>query len=217
MKRRWRRNLEEWKSKCIRDGKTFSTLPKQEFPALLKNLLKKDYSNSIISGFECSGIFPLNPARPLSRLPPDEAEVESLVQQQLLNQLKEMRHNPPANVRAQRPRKTDKLPAGQSYTCPPEEGEPSVDEASSSSSSETSSSNSDSEEESEDDRSLARRRLFSKMKSNFGKKQALNRKQQENTQKKLLVQLDSDNDANQLTMKEAENVSMESEGEDGHH
>jgi hypothetical protein len=41
------------------------------------------------------------------------------VQQQLLNRLSEMRYSPAATTRAPRPKKSEKLPPGASYTCSP--------------------------------------------------------------------------------------------------
>jgi hypothetical protein len=95
---------------------------KQVFPSLLAKLLEKDYSNSIRSGFECTGIFPVNVERALSRLPDEDPEVETHVQQQLLNKLHEMRFNPGPTTHAKRPAKKDKLPPGASYTCTAEGG-----------------------------------------------------------------------------------------------
>jgi hypothetical protein len=53
MKRRWREVLSAWKDKCDREGRNFAALPKQQFPALIRKLMDKDYSESIKSGFEC--------------------------------------------------------------------------------------------------------------------------------------------------------------------
>jgi hypothetical protein len=51
------------------------------------------------------------------------------MQQQLINQLREQRYNPPPTTHAGRPKKKDKLPAGSSYTCPVlEEDEDDVEE-----------------------------------------------------------------------------------------
>jgi hypothetical protein len=89
----------------------------QAFPGLLTKLLEKDFSNSIRSGFEATGLYPLSVGKALSKLPKENREVESEVQQQLINQLSDLRHNPPATTRAGRPKKNEKLPAGSSYTC----------------------------------------------------------------------------------------------------
>lgn len=92
------------------------------FPSLLKKLLEKDYGDSIRSGFQATGIFPFNPERVLAKLPTEQREVDSAVQQQLLNRLSSMRYSPAATSKAPRPKKKDKLPPGASYTCTPEGG-----------------------------------------------------------------------------------------------
>lgn len=156
MKREWRKVLGAWKEECEGAGTNYATVPKQAFPRILRKLLKKDYSKAIISGFECTGLFPLNPARALSKLPVEDREVETHVQQQLLDKLSAMRYNPGPNTHAQRPKKADKLPPGASYTCKAKGKSPAVRpsgdslRSSSSSSSET---GSDSDHDSESDSS----------------------------------------------------------------
>lgn len=120
MKRQWRAGLTTWKDDCIRDGINYATIPKQSFPGLLKKLMEKDYGPSIRSGFEGTGLFPVNVERPLSKLPKElEARVvETAVQEQLLKRLADMRHIMPATKHADRPKKSQKLPAGAAYTCP---------------------------------------------------------------------------------------------------
>jgi hypothetical protein len=90
------------------------------FPSLLKKLMEKDFGSAIRSGFECTGIYPVNPERVLSKLPKEQREVDTDIQQQLLNRLNLMRYSPGPNTKAPRPKKKDKLPAGASYTCTPE-------------------------------------------------------------------------------------------------
>jgi hypothetical protein len=77
----------------------------------------KDYGPAIRSGFESTGICPLSVDTALSKLPKEDREVATKVQQQLLNKLSELRYNPAVPTRAPRPKKSDKLPAGASYTC----------------------------------------------------------------------------------------------------
>jgi len=78
----------------------------------------KDYTNSIISGFATTGLFPLDPERVLRKLPPEEVTAETGVEAQLLEKLSDMRYGQgPPTKRAPRPTKKDKLPAGMSYTC----------------------------------------------------------------------------------------------------
>jgi hypothetical protein len=119
MKRLWRTILSNKKEEGMRAGENFASIPKQQFPGLLKQLMDHDFSDAIRSGFESCGLYPFNPERGLSKLPKDNREVESNVQKQLLEKLSSMRYNQPANKHAKRPSKKDKLPAGASYTCLP--------------------------------------------------------------------------------------------------
>jgi hypothetical protein len=144
----------------------------QEFPALLKKLMEKDYGNAIRAGFECTGLFPFNPDRVLSKLPTEDREVTSQVHQVLLNKLADMRYKPSGTARAQNPKKKEKLPAGASYTCaagkvvvapavdmdeevagPSKPRQPSSDTDSSDSNSEGTGSDFDSSSDSEEERS----------------------------------------------------------------
>lgn len=117
MKRRWREVLSDWKDDCQRTNKNFATLPKKEFPALLRKLMEKDYGESIRSGFESCGIHPFSAERALKKLPVENRVVESLIQQQVLNKLHSMRYDQGPTTQAKRPKKKDKLPAGASLTC----------------------------------------------------------------------------------------------------
>lgn len=118
MKRKWRQVLSDWKEECEKTGRNYATLVKQAFPSLLKKLLEKDYSNSIISGFATCGLFPLDLEAALSRLPKEDRGDLTSIQSQLLKQLSTMRYEPRATTHAQRPKKKEKLPAGASWTCP---------------------------------------------------------------------------------------------------
>lgn len=60
------------------------------------------------------------------------------MQQQLINQLSNIRYNPPPTTHAGRPKKKDKLPAGAAYTCPAVEERADDVESSSSEDSDTS-------------------------------------------------------------------------------
>jgi hypothetical protein len=122
----------------------------QCFPPLLKTLLEKDFGPHARKGFETCGLFPVSLEKALARLPKEveEREVESRVQMELLKTLSSMRYNPPATKHAQRPKKSQKLPAGASYTCKkkPEDEAVMQDEVTEESSS---SSNSEGEEDAE--------------------------------------------------------------------
>jgi hypothetical protein len=109
----------------MKKGKIFRvftnvTIFMKVFPSLLKQLLDKDFGDAIRAGFECTGICPLNAERVLSKLPKEQREVDSQVQQQLLNKLSSIRYSPGPSSKAPRPKKKDRLPAGASYTCTPE-------------------------------------------------------------------------------------------------
>ena len=122
IKIRWQTILNEWKDECAARGDNYASIPKQEFPKLLKELLQKDFGPAIRAGFEASGLYPFSVSRAVSKLPQDidEREVESLVVGTLVRQLDSMRHLAPANKAAARPKKSDKLPSGAAYTCAPE-------------------------------------------------------------------------------------------------
>jgi hypothetical protein len=83
-------------------------IPKQCFPGLLRTILEKDFGPSIRSGFESTGLYPLNMERALAKLPHDVApdgDVMSAVQQHLINRLASLRYNPPPTKPALRPKK----------------------------------------------------------------------------------------------------------------
>ncbi|KAJ8944259.1 hypothetical protein NQ318_013671 [Aromia moschata] len=69
MKENWRKTLSDWKSTS--HGSRLSTVPKDEFPKLLKQLMKKLEARSpenLKSGFRKAGIYPLNRDVVLARL-----------------------------------------------------------------------------------------------------------------------------------------------------
>jgi hypothetical protein len=43
VKRRWQEALSAWKDNCDCQGRNFAAVPKQEFPAILRELTDKDY------------------------------------------------------------------------------------------------------------------------------------------------------------------------------
>ncbi len=92
MKRWWRKILTAWKADLDRQNKNHASLHKRDFPGLLKQLLDNyDYKKAIISGFESTGLFPLNPERVLAKLPKKNRDVETPIQQVLLEKLSSMR------------------------------------------------------------------------------------------------------------------------------
>lgn len=119
LKKAWREILTRWKNDCRAMGEEYGTLPKKIFPVLLNQLMQRDFHTAIVSGFEATGIFPFSVERAVHRLPQESADVESDVQRQLIRQLEMMRYGPVTQARAPRPKKSQKLPAGTSYTCRP--------------------------------------------------------------------------------------------------
>jgi hypothetical protein len=65
----------------------------QEFPTLLKKLMRKDYSNAIIRGFKATGLYPFSPETALAKLPAETREVTSKVHEVLLKKLSTMDTN----------------------------------------------------------------------------------------------------------------------------
>lgn len=69
MKIKWRKLLSDWKETA--HGSRFTTVPKDEFPSLLKNLMKsleETAAANLKSAFRKTGIFPLNREEVLNRL-----------------------------------------------------------------------------------------------------------------------------------------------------
>lgn len=69
MKEKWRKILNEWKANGR--GSKFSSVPKDEFPGLLKELmsqLQEKAIDNLKSGFRKTGIFPIDRQQVLNRL-----------------------------------------------------------------------------------------------------------------------------------------------------
>lgn len=74
MKKKWRAILSDWKAKTATSG---ATIPKEEFPGLLKQLVTDLHPNvtaNIKSGFRACGIHPLDRQEVLKNLPSDPVE-----------------------------------------------------------------------------------------------------------------------------------------------
>lgn len=70
LKSHWREILSSWKMTA--SGSRCSSIPKDEFPGLLKKLMaamEPNIEKNLKSGFRKTGIFPLNKQQVLSRLP----------------------------------------------------------------------------------------------------------------------------------------------------
>lgn len=80
MKGMWRKVLDEWKSTS--KGSKCSSIPKDEFPKLLKILMERLVTgpDNLIAGFRKAGIAPLDRAKVLSRLYSQVADKENISQ-----------------------------------------------------------------------------------------------------------------------------------------
>lgn len=117
MKTHWRSILSDWKEDCRRRGRNYPTLPKGEFPGLLKKLMDVDYGDAIRNGFATTGLYPCSLEKALEKLPKEPEQVQGAMQRQLAGMLHDLRFVQPQTTTAQRPKKKDRLPAGASYTC----------------------------------------------------------------------------------------------------
>jgi hypothetical protein len=158
----------------------------------------------------------------LARLPKEleEREVETRVQMELLKTLTSMRYNPPPTKHAQRPKKSQKLPPGASYTCKvqekpnkiveeEEEAEEAAEEAE-----ESSSSSCNSEDEEEGDPRRKSLRTKQKGKSVPSKKKGkapLSKKSQQLPARKKNQETDEEEEE---VMVSSSNSNSNSEGEE---
>lgn len=118
MKRIWRNILTRWKES--KPGSKFSTIPKDLFPTLLKELIKsleENKSQNLISGFRKCGIYPLNKQMLLDRLPENLTEVDKdMVGTAFLEQLDAKRVEYLGIHKPKQRRKKLQVPAGRSIT-----------------------------------------------------------------------------------------------------
>lgn len=103
MKVCWRAILQQWKSG---PGRKEASVPKDVFPSLLKRLVRKLQDNcekNIKNGFAACGILPFCPEAVLKRIPDKNQEtseeINSRVDQTLINLLEEMRGVPSSTPR----------------------------------------------------------------------------------------------------------------------
>ncbi len=122
LKKAWRDILTKWK---MGPGRDMSSVPKDKFPRLLNNLLKKvdpNASASIKNGFRKCGIIPINKEEVLKMLPSQTIESETqaisereMIDQTFVNVLKAMRYEDTASAKKTKKSKLKVLP-GQSVT-----------------------------------------------------------------------------------------------------
>lgn len=107
MKIAWRKIIQNWKKG---PGRKKATIPKEEFPWLLKELtnqLDQNRVNNLKAGFKKCGIVPLNVQKVLDRLPKEKnlgnqankAEEEAAVDDAFVQILKEMRYDSVPQIR----------------------------------------------------------------------------------------------------------------------
>lgn len=122
LKKAWREILTKWK---LGPGRYFSSVPKDKFPRLLNNLLKKietNASSNTRSGFKKCGIIPVNKEEVLNMLPsePIQSETRAITERELIDKtfidvLKAMRYEDAASAKTKKKTKLKVLP-GQSVT-----------------------------------------------------------------------------------------------------
>lgn len=117
----WRQILTNWKAK---EGRKHKTLIKSTFPALLNKLKKKlndknAESSNLVAGFDKSGLYPVNPNRPKSRLPQMASHCSELVESTTTSVISQMLQDlrvpseAPATIRR---KKKCNVPPGKSIT-----------------------------------------------------------------------------------------------------
>ena len=89
LKRKWRKILKDWK--LNNPGQT--TLSKDSFPRLLKQLEECLNQENLVSGFRTCGIYPMNPQELIKKLPSQSLpeDINSSVSDVVLKQLQSMR------------------------------------------------------------------------------------------------------------------------------
>ncbi|KAL0869395.1 hypothetical protein ABMA27_007635 [Loxostege sticticalis] len=119
LKHYWRQILTDWKKK---EGRKQKTLSKNAFPGLLQKLLNRledsgSSSQNLISGFEKTGLYPVNRDRPKTRLPKTQHSISeinenaSAVVVEMLEELRGTQSDAP-----KRRKKRCNVPAGKSIT-----------------------------------------------------------------------------------------------------
>ena len=88
LKRKWRKILKLWKMK----NPSLTSLPKNEFPALLKELVESLNTDNLKAGFQACGIHPLNPEVVLKKLPQHVEDASPNISTAVIEQLQKMRN-----------------------------------------------------------------------------------------------------------------------------
>lgn len=116
MKREWRKVLTSWKEK----NRSMTSLPKDQFPKLLKQLVDFLYvekKKNMISGFQKTGIIPLDRTKILDRLPQLNlsSPVKRLIGDSFMQNLEEKRKEVTKSGPTKKRKKLD-VPAGKSVS-----------------------------------------------------------------------------------------------------
>lgn len=119
LKSHWREILSSWKMTA--SGSRCSSIPKDEFPGLLKKLMaamEPNIEKNLKSGFRKTGIFPLNKQQVLSRLPKASldnnlGDMADLIGESFLEELNKRRQDE-TKPREKKRRKKLNVPAGRS-------------------------------------------------------------------------------------------------------
>ncbi|CAH2003976.1 unnamed protein product [Acanthoscelides obtectus] len=115
LKIKWRQVLLDWKN--TPEGRRLPTVPKDQFPRLLKTALDsmKETQSYLVNGFSKTGIYPQNVEEPLSRLPRQDRIVDlNLISGGFMQNLKQLRSNDSPNRKNQGKKKKLDVPAGRS-------------------------------------------------------------------------------------------------------
>ncbi|CAH2012939.1 unnamed protein product [Acanthoscelides obtectus] len=111
----WHQVLLDWKN--TPEGRRLPTVPKDQFPRLLKTALDsmKETQSYLVNGFRKTGIYPQNVEEPLSRLPRQDRIVDlNLISGAFMQDLKQLRSNDSPNRKNQGKKKKLDVPAGRS-------------------------------------------------------------------------------------------------------
>lgn len=119
MKKAWRKILTKWKES--KSGSKFTTIPKDTFSTLLRELmesLKDNQKHNLKAGFEKCGIFPLNKDKLLDRLPENQTVEKELIGDSFLKQLEQKRSEYLTSAENTKKKKKCRLHTWEEYNCP---------------------------------------------------------------------------------------------------
>ncbi|KAL4721581.1 hypothetical protein ACJJTC_009381 [Scirpophaga incertulas] len=115
LKIKWRQALLHWKNS--QQGRKLPTLPKEQFPTILKAALgdTNDTQINLSNGFIKTGIYPQNVKEPLSRLPNQDRIIDlNVISDAFMQNLTQIRSNDTQTQKNQVKKKKLDVPAGPS-------------------------------------------------------------------------------------------------------